>query len=250
MAYPIVYICGKAYGFSMNTTTVLVVDDDQQVADVVVYILEKYGYQVVLASDGLMGLQVFRSANPALVVLDLNLPHMSGQDLFKAMRQERPGIPVIMLTCQSDDIDRIIGLELGADDYVTKPFNAQELLARVKAVLRRCQQSPSMANSKVLEEGPFWMDTKSYVFRFYGDDVDLTRQEFAIMEAFVSAPARVFERDVLIARMYADQNPVTDRSVDSCIKRIRQKLSRMHAGENPIRTVYGIGYKLNEKLLA
>lgn len=233
----------------MNQTTILVVEDDKQVSDVVVYILEKYGYEVVLASDGLAGFEKYTSVHPALVVLDLNLPHMSGKELFRKMRQQTPSLPVIMLTCQSDDIDRIIGLELGADDYITKPFHSQELVARVRAVLRRCQQLQPIVHH-VFEEGPFWIDCKSYIFRYHETEVELTRQEFAIMQALVASPARTFTRDMLIARMYDDEHPVTERSVDACIKRIRQKLSKGGWQDNPIRTVYGIGYKLNEKYLS
>jgi DNA-binding response OmpR family regulator len=231
----------------MQTNPILVVEDDKQVSDVVLFILEKHGFRTVLASDGRMGLEMFRSAQPCLVVLDLNLPHMGGLDLFKAMRQEDPLLPVIMLTCQSGDIDRVLGLELGADDYITKPFLSQELVARIRAVLRRCQGQAGPRH--ILAEGPFWLDHQSYIFRYYGKEIALTRQEFAIMQALVASPARIFTREVLIGRMYDDAHPVTERSVDACIKRIRQKLSNDQDGFNPIRTVYGIGYKLNEKLL-
>lgn len=232
----------------MSFEHILVVEDDEQVSDVVVYMLEKYGFAVTLAVDGKAGLNAFRQIQPDLVVLDLNLPHIPGKELFGMMRQERSDVPVIMLTCQSDDIDRILGLEMGADDYVTKPFNAAELIARVRAVLRRYRLGQGH-DAHVLHEGPFWMDVTAHVFRYHDREVDLTRQEFEIIRALAGSPARTYTRDVLIARMYGDGHPVTDRSVDASIKRIRQKLQQAHAGEDPVRSIYGVGYKLNEKLL-
>lgn len=232
----------------MHAENILVVEDDEQVSDVVVYMLEKHGFGVTLAADGRAGLNAFRQVRPDLVVLDLNLPHIPGKELFGRMRQERPDVPVIMLTCQSDDIDRILGLEMGADDYVTKPFNAAELIARVRAVRRRYRGGQAQ-DAHVIHEGPFWLDVTAHVFRYHDQEVALTRQEFEIMRALAGSPARTYTRDVLIARMYEDGHPVTDRSVDASIKRIRQKLQSAHAGEDPIRSIYGVGYKLNEKLL-
>ena len=233
---------------AMHAENILVVEDDEQVSDVVVYMLEKHGFGVTLAADGKAGLRAFRQVAPDLVILDLNLPHIPGKELFGMLRQERPDVPVIMLTCQSDDVDRILGLELGADDYVTKPFNAAELMARVRAVLRRYRRGQTQ-DAHVIHEGPFWMDVTSHVFRYHDKDVELTRQEFEIIRALVGSPARTYTRDVLIARMSEDGHPVTDRSVDASIKRIRQKLQSAHTGEDPIRSIYGVGYKLNEKLL-
>jgi two-component system, OmpR family, response regulator BaeR len=233
---------------AMRSANILVVEDDEQVSDVVVYMLEKHGYGVSLAADGKAGLAVFRQGQPDLVVLDLNLPHIPGKELFGMMRRERPDVPVIMLTCQSDDIDRILGLEMGADDYVTKPFHAAELLARVRAVLRRYRRG-QVQDVHIIHEGPFWMDVTAHIFRYHGKDVELTRQEFEIIRALAGSPARTYTRDVLITRMYEDGHPVTDRSVDACIKRLRHKLLQACPGDDPIRTMYGVGYKLNEKLL-
>ena len=230
----------------MEGSRILVVEDDAQVSDVVVYMLEKHGFEVCLAADGKAGLEAFQRQAPDLVVLDLNLPRLSGSDLFRHMRRERPEVPVIMLTCQSDDIDRIVGLEMGADDYVTKPFNAKELVARIRAVLRRCRATGQPVN--VISEGPVWLDVTAYRFRYYDQDIDLTRQEFELMKALAGSPARTYTRDDLIGRMYDDTHPVTDRSVDACIKRIRQKLQRIKPDADPIRTLYGIGYKFNERL--
>lgn len=231
----------------MHAAHILVVEDDAQICDVVVYVLEKNGLTVETADDGKAGLDAFRRRCPDLVVLDLNLPRLSGTELFQIMRREQPHLPVVMLTCQSDDIDRIVGLEMGADDYVAKPFNARELAARVKAVLRRCRSDRASPRA-VIAEGPVWIDRDAYRFRYFDQAIELTRQEFELMQAFCSAPARTYSRDELITRMYGNDHPVTDRSVDACIKRLRGKLLDIRPDIDPIRTVYGIGYKLNEKL--
>lgn len=231
----------------MHAARILVVEDDTQICDVVVYILEQCGFAVETAGDGKSGLAAFRRSPPDLVVLDLNLPRLSGLELFQVMRRAQPGLPVVMLTCQSDAVDRIVGLEMGADDYVTKPFNARELAARVKAVLRRCQ-SAATADRTVILEGPVRIDTTTRQFSYFGHAIELTRQEFALMCAFCASPARTYARDELIAHMYGNDHPVTDRSVDACIKRLRGKLLAAHPAVNPIRTIYGIGYKFNERL--
>ncbi len=227
---------------------ILVVEDDVHISDIVVYILEKNGFSVETAADGKAGLASFRRRPPDLVVLDLNLPRLSGKELFAVLRRERPDMPVIMLTCQSDEIDRIVGLEMGADDYVAKPFNARELAARVSAVLRRCRATEHADAKSVVRAGPVEMDPTARTFSYFGRRLDLTRQEFELMRSFCAAPARTYTRDELIGRMYGQDHPVTDRSVDACIKRLRQKLQRIRPGVDPIRTLYGIGYKYNESL--
>ncbi len=231
----------------MHAARILVVEDDTHICDVVVYILGQAGFEVESAGDGKAGLAAFRRRTPDLVVLDLNLPHLSGLELFQVMRRDQPGLPVVMLTCLSDAVDRIVGLEMGADDYVTKPFNARELAARVKAVLRRCQAQAAPGQTVVLR-GPVRIDTAARQFSYFGREIELTRQEFALMCAFCAAPARTYSRDELIAHMYGHDHPVTDRAVDACIKRLRGKLQAAHPALDPVRTVYGIGYKLNERL--
>ena len=163
------------------------------------------------------------------------------------MRREKPDMPVIMLTCQSDEVDRIVGLEMGADDYVTKPFNARELSLRVAAVLRRCR-APEKAGQTVIREGPVEINLAARTFCYFGQRIDLTRQEFELMRSFCAYPARTYSRDELIDRMYGNDHPVTDRSVDACIKRLRRKMQHVHPDIDPIRTLYGIGYKFNEEL--
>jgi len=228
----------------MSVKRILVVEDDPQVAEVVVHCLQKDGYDVVHAGDGRTGLDCFKSHTPALVVLDLNLPKLSGKALFTEMRTREPNCPVIMLTCRSEAVDRIEGLEMGADDYICKPFVARELVARIRNVLHRSQRPP--AAGRVIQAGAVRIDTASISFSFHGSPVTLTRQEFELMKTLAKTPSQTFTRDQLITAMHEEGYPVTDRTVDSCIKRIRRKLQPIAPGDDPIETCYGFGYRFRQ----
>jgi DNA-binding response OmpR family regulator len=233
---------------------VLVVDDEQHILDVVVYVLEEAGFEVASAMDGDTALASVRRSPPDLVVLDLTMPGISGWDLFRAMREAVPSLPVIMLTSRSDEIDRVLGLELGADDYVTKPFSSRELLARVRNILRRTGGAVPAAGASLpsardaLVHGALSLDAEAFCAVANGCRVQLTRGEFLLMEGFVRYPARVFTRENLIERLYDGEHPVSDRSVDAYIKRLRQKLRELELPCMPIRTIHGIGYKMNAAL--
>jgi len=227
---------------------ILVIDDEQHIVDVVIYVLEENGFEVFSALDGEAGLEKFSKIKPDLVVLDLMLPGIPGLELFKKMREAKPYVPIIMLTSRSDEIDRVLGLELGADDYVTKPFSTRELAARVKSVLRRSEHSSSSQSSKVLKHGPIIIDSEKYSTLYFNKPVKLTRSEFKFVECLVKYPARVFTRDVLIDSIYGRDHIVTDRSVDAYVKRIRKKFSEINPDVNLVETVHGIGYKLNQGL--
>jgi DNA-binding response OmpR family regulator len=227
---------------------ILLIDDEQHIVDVVVYILEENSYDVITALDGDTGMALFESEEPALVVLDINLPGLSGLDLFREMRKQRPNQPIIMLTSRSDEIDRVVGLEMGADDYVTKPFSPRELAARVRAVLRRMERQPVSGEGERYSVGPLVVDSEGLVLTYHGKPVKLTRPEFKLMECLVRYPARVFPRDLLIEHLYDGEHFVTDRSIDAHVKRLRKKLSSIHSGVNPIETVHGLGYKLNQDI--
>jgi two-component system, OmpR family, catabolic regulation response regulator CreB len=228
---------------------ILLIDDEQHILDVVEYILSENGFETVTALDGDTALALFRKALPDLVVLDLNLPGLSGLDLFREMKRRAPGIPIIMLTSRSDELDRILGLEIGADDYVTKPFSPRELAARVRAVLRRSGDRNLIGEEKIIRHGPLMIDTGSYILTYFGERILLPRQEFRLVAALALYPARVFTRENLMDRIYEGMSFVTDRSIDACVKRVRAKLKEVHPDLDPIRTVYGIGYKLNQDLL-
>jgi DNA-binding response OmpR family regulator len=231
----------------MKPKRILVVDDERRIVDVVVYVLEQNGLHVITAPDGDTGLRLFREREPDLVLLDLKLPGLSGMDLFREMRQLRPHVPVIMISSKCEEVDRIVGLEIGADDYVTKPFSPRELAARVCAVLRRADRL-NTAQGTALRYGPLELEADTFRLTFFGQQLVLTRPEFRLMEALIRHPARVYTRDTLIRLIYDDQNIVTDRSIDAYVKRLRRKFVEIRANIDPVETVYGIGYKLNQRI--
>ena len=227
----------------MKNRRVLLVDDEQHIVDVVVYVLEENAFEVLVALDGDTGLKRFQEGNPALVLLDLNLPGMSGLELFREMKKLRPGVPVIMITTRGEEVDRVVGLEMGADDYVTKPFSPRELAARVKAVLRRAEKPADADSAAKLSFGPITMDCDSFSLEFFGKRVPLTRGEFKLMECLVRHPARVYTRDMLVERIYDGEHVVTDRSIDAYVKRLRKKFEDVRRDADPFETVQGIGYR-------
>lgn len=220
---------------------VLAVENEPAILDVVEYTLVEHGFDVLRALDGHEGWRLFEQRRPDLVVLDLNLPGRDGLSLFRAMREARPDAPVIMATARTDEVDRILGLELGADDYVTKPFHPRELAARVKAVLRRAARP---ASGRRVSQGAFTLDADQYILTFHGQPVPLTRGEFNLLAALIRHPARTFNREALMRHMHEEDPVCSDRSIDAAVKRVRRKLQDIRPGEDPIETVYGLGYKL------
>jgi two-component system response regulator BaeR len=233
----------------MPAKRILLVEDNRRIADLEEYPLKENGFAVVVAADGAEGLRCFRQFAPDLVLLDLILPPgMSGLDLFREMRRLRPEIPIVMVTDRAEEIDRVLGLELGADDYVTKPFSPRELVARVRAVLRRSARPAEATPTARVVHGPLALDTEAYTTTYFGTEVALTRAEFRLLAALARSPARVFTREVLIQRLYDGEQVVTDRSIDACVKRLRHKLQAVRRDVDPIATVHGIGYKLHQAL--
>jgi DNA-binding response OmpR family regulator len=233
----------------MNPKRILLVDDEQHIVDVVEYILRENAFDVVVAADGDAGLRKFAECIPDLVLLDLNLPGMSGLDLFREMRRLRSSVPVVMLTSRAEEIDRVVGLELGADDYVTKPFSPRELAARVRAVLRRMERPAAGDRDSIRwTHGPLTLDGEAHTLAYFGEDIPLTRAEFKFMECLVRFPARVFTREMLIDRLYDGEHVVTDRSIDAYVKRLRRKFAEVRRHIDPITTVHGLGYKLNHAI--
>lgn len=220
--------------------TILIVEDDPDVVRVARAYLEREGYEVLVESDGDAGLLRARAAHPDLVVLDWMLPNTSGLDVLRRLRVDG-AVPVLMLTARTDEADRVLGLELGADDYLTKPFSPRELVARVGAVLRRTAAPVAIAD--VLRHGPLEVDTEARIARVEGRDVDLTTLEFDLLHAFAAAPARVFRREELIDRVWGGAYEGNDRVVDVHVSNLRQKLADV-GGEDLIRTVRGVGYAL------
>jgi DNA-binding response OmpR family regulator len=231
----------------MNAGAILIVEDEQSIADLLEYALQQHGFRTATAHDGDLARRLFHERAPDLVLLDLNLPGIQGLDLFALMRRERPGVPIVMVTCRTEEADRVAGLELGADDYVTKPFSPREVVARVRAVLRRTN-GPPPGGPEVVRVGPLELRPQEHRCLYGDEEAPLTRQEFNVLLALARHPARVFSRETIIERLYNGDGTATDRSVDAQIKRIRAKLMDRGPRLDPIRTVYGVGYKLNPAL--
>jgi two-component system catabolic regulation response regulator CreB len=223
--------------------TVLVVEDEQSIADTIVYALKTEGFEPVWKTTGREALDILRKQPVALVVLDVGLPDMSGFDVCREM-QKLGAPPVIFLTARSGEVDRIVGLELGADDYLAKPFSPRELTARIRAILRRANgkaAAPAAAN------GPWAHDEARCRISYRGHTLDLTRNEYRLLAALLAAPGRVFNRDQLMAAAWDDPGSATDRTVDAHVKLLRAKLREAAPDADPIVTHRGLGYSLREE---
>ncbi|AAR34428.1 MULTISPECIES: response regulator [Geobacter] len=223
--------------------TILIIEDERDLADLVAFNLEKEGYRTLTALDGANGLELARSQPPDLILLDLMLPGMMGMEVCKILKksEKTAHIPVIMLTARGEEIDRVVGFEVGADDYVVKPFSTRELLLRVKAVLRR--SLPDKPEGKVINVGPVTIDTERHMVAVEGDDVTLTTTEFKLLLNLAERLGRVQSRDLLLKNVWGYNYVGDTRTVDTHITRLRTKLGQ--AGEL-IKTVRGFGYKMEE----
>ena len=224
----------------MKKGTILVIDDEKDLIELVRYNLEKEGFDVIAATDGQAGLEVVKKHRPDLVVLDLMMPGLDGLQVCQRLRSDpRSGrIPLIMLTAKATEADRVVGLELGADDYITKPFSPREVVARVKAVLRRT--APQEDDRQVIRSGDVTIDLSGHEVNYRGQRVSLTATEFRILEFLAARPGRVFSRDEIIDAALGSETAVFDRTVDVHITAIRRKLG---GGGELIETVRGFGYK-------
>lgn len=223
---------------------ILIIEDEAKIVRTVRLYLEQAGYSVVWATDGRQGLATFRQDKPALVLLDLNLPgEIDGLDVCRAMRRES-NVPLIMLTARSEEMDRLIGLELGADDYITKPFSPREVVARVRAVLRRVEQ-PEIA-PEVIEAANLRADLSRRTVTVAGVPVELTTNEFDLLVAFMRHPGRVLTRAQLLEQTQGTTYEGYERTVDQHVKNLRQKIEPDAHQPRYILTVYGVGYKFTE----
>jgi two-component system alkaline phosphatase synthesis response regulator PhoP len=223
---------------------ILVVDDDREIVRVVRGYLEQAGYTVLPAYDGESALHLLRSESPDLLLLDLMLPGRDGWDLTRLIRADPAlaGIPIIMLTARIEDTDKIVGLELGADDYITKPFNPREVLARVRALLRRSRRGAPAAH--IYQAGDLRLDVERREVTVRGQPVELTRTEFNLLEALLQNTGYVFTRSELIERALGYQYDNMDRTLDTHIKNLRRKIGDDPRQPTYIQTVYGVGYRL------
>ena len=217
---------------------VLVVDDDPHIRDVVCFALRRAGYEPLPADNGFAALDLAAREAPALVILDILMPELDGTEVCRRLRKGSD-VPIIFLTSKDEEMDRILGLELGADDYVVKPFSPRELVARVKTVLRR--KGPVAAAQKLMR-GKLVVDLEAIEASWDGTGVPLTATEFALLKTIAAQPRRVFTRENLMTASYAGARFVSDRTIDSHIRHIRAKFQS--AGGDPIETVHGVGYRL------
>jgi DNA-binding response OmpR family regulator len=222
---------------------VLIVEDDADIAALIVHYLEKAGYGAEIVSDGGRALAQARETPPDLVVLDLMLPGLSGLDVCKALRADNrtTNLPIIMLTARGEESERILGLDVGADDYVVKPFNPNELIARVRALLRRA--APPQIKERVLRCGPISVDVERHTVSNNGDGVRLTAKEFLLLQYLLEHRGRVLSRDRLLSDVWDYQYPGATRTVDVHVRRLREKLPFL---EQALVTVQQFGYKLVE----
>jgi len=228
----------------MPPAKILVVDDEARIVAFVKAYLEREGYAVITAADGPNALKLAREQQPQLIVLDLMLPEISGWDVCRTLRRES-SVPIIMLTARDEVADKIVGLELGADDYVTKPFDPKELVSRVNAVLRRARGGgPPGA---VISVDDLVIDPDKHQVRRAGEPVELTAMEFAMLQTLAQSPGRVFSRAQLLDRVQGEDFVGYDRTIDSHIKNLRRKLEPDPDNPRYIITVYGVGYKMEER---
>ncbi len=221
---------------------VLVVDDEPKIVKLAQDYLQQAGYRVVSAADGTTALAVARHERPDLVVLDLNLPGMDGIDVCRALRRDSD-VPIIMLTARDSETDRLIGLELGADDYITKPFSPRELVARSRAVLRRVRGE--VRQSGLIHAHELEIDVNGHTVTKRGESIHLTPSEFTLLAILAQHPGQVFSREQLLERLYGMAYDGFARSVDAHIKNLRQKLEDDPSEPRYVLTIYGIGYKFN-----
>lgn len=221
---------------------ILVIDDEAAIRDLVELVLRRENYQVKTAENGAVGLLEVDAFCPDLVLLDLMLPDYSGYDLCKEIIK-KSSIPIIMLSAKTETIDKVLGLELGAEDYITKPFDNRELLARIKVVLRRYEQ-PQEAEAKQLVSGELSIDSETKLVQKNGVQISLTSKEFKILEALAQRPKKVFTRDELLEMVWGYDYLGDSRSVDMTIMRLRKKLEEDTENPRYIKTVYGFGYQI------
>lgn len=221
---------------------VLVVDDDPHIRQLLVFALEKAGLSAREAEDGEAALAAVEQQRPDLVVLDINMPKLDGLDVCRRLRAQGD-LPILFLSSRDDEIDRILGIELGGDDYVVKPFSPREVTARVQAILRRGRNAPPAPAHAVIRHGQLTLDPESWIASWGETEAALTVTEFGILRILLSAPARVFSRDTIIDRLHGPGFAITDRTIDSHVRNLRGKFAALGA-HDVVETRAGVGYRL------
>lgn len=224
----------------MSGRKILVIDDEPQIIEVLTSYLKKDGFHVIAAADGTKALQIAEREEPDLILLDLMLPDIDGYEVCRALRK-RSNVPIVMLTARDEETDKIVGLELGADDYITKPFSPREVLARVRAVLRRAE--PGALEEATIRVGDLEIDHTRHEVRRAGKLIDLTPTEFKLMEIFARNPRRVFTRLQLVEQVQGYSFEGYERTIDAHVKNLRQKIEKDPKNPRYITTVFGVGYR-------
>jgi DNA-binding response OmpR family regulator len=226
--------------------TVLLVDDEESVQKVLTYPLEREGYRVVQARDGEEALELYRAEPVDLVVLDLMLPRVDGLAVCRSLREARSTVPIIMLTARGDEGDKVLGLELGADDYITKPFSIREFMSRVRALLRRAQLPPQTVGDQVLEADGLRIDAARRAVTLDGEQVELTYLEFELLRMLAASPGRVFTRKALLDELWGGSDYRDPRTIDVHVRHLREKIERDPGEPEFIFTVRGAGYRFRD----
>lgn len=224
----------------MSGRKILVIDDEPQIIEVLTSYLKKDGFRVIAAADGTKALQIAEREEPDLILLDLMLPDIDGYEVCRALRK-RSNVPIVMLTARDEETDKIVGLELGADDYITKPFSPREVLARVRAVLRRVEAGT--LEEAVIRVGDLEIDHTRHEVKRAGKLIDLTPTEFKLMEIFARNPRRVFTRLQLVEQVQGYSFEGYERTIDAHVKNLRQKIEKDPKNPRYITTVFGVGYR-------
>ena len=231
-----------------NLQKILIVEDDRNTANLVATYLQKEGYLTLVENDGAQGLHVAREKQPDLVILDLMLPNIDGLEICRRLRSES-NIPILMLTAREEEIDRVLGFSLGADDYVVKPFSPRELVERVKAILRRTQPV-SRLESRILKFGQLQLDPEKHKVTLGKKTINLTTSEYKLLYTLMASPGRVFSRAELLKKFYEQEEAVIERVIDVHINKLRQKIEVDPSNPTIIETVRGFGYCFAENELA
>ncbi len=224
---------------------ILIADDDAHIREVVRYALERAGHSVIEAADGDAALEALRQEAPDLLLLDIVMPGPDGLEVCQRVRRNSQ-VPILFLSSRDEELDRVLGLEIGADDYVSKPFSPRELVARVKALLRRVAPAAEPAQAapaaKILRRGELALDPERHRCSWAGEEIELTATEFMLLSSLMAVAHRVYSREELVERAYGHGHHITERTVDSHIRRIRKKFAGL--GIDPVETVYGVGYRI------
>lgn len=226
-------------------TKILVVEDETSLSEAISFLLRKEGFEVEVAEDGLSAVSIFERNGADLILLDLMLPGLSGTEVCKQIRT-KSSVPIIMLTAKDSEVDKVVGLELGADDYVTKPYSTRELIARIRAVLRRSEGGTSEDDGAVLTVGSVRLETDRHVMSVDGQPVTLPLKEFELLEFLMRNAGRVLTRTQLIDRVWGDDYVGDTKTLDVHIKRLRSKIEKDPANPELIQTVRGLGYKMEK----